>query len=73
MKAPVAFTSAETVNDDTGECDWWAGVDVLFGTSNSSDFRYGEIAVTSGTVALEEHLVDTVALEEHLVDTVLGL
>jgi hypothetical protein len=36
------------------------GVDVLFGTSGSSDFRHGEIAVTSGTVALVEHLVDAV-------------
>jgi len=36
------------------------GVDVLFGTSDSSVFRHGEIAVTLGTVALEEHLVDTV-------------
>ena len=36
------------------------GVDVLFVTSDSSDFRHGEIAVTSGTVALVEHLADTV-------------
>jgi hypothetical protein len=34
-------------------------VDVLFGTSDSSDFRHGEIAVTLGTVVLEEPLVDT--------------
>jgi hypothetical protein len=35
------------------------GVDVLFGTSDSSDFRHGEIAVTSSTVALEEYPVGT--------------
>ena len=42
----------------------------MFVTSDSSDFRHGEMAVTSGTVALV--LAETVALEEHPVDTVLG-
>ena len=55
------INSTENVNDDTVNATGIGpGVDVLFGTSDSSVFRHGEIAVTLGTVALEEHLVDTV-------------
>ena len=65
------INSTENVNDDTVNATGIGpGVDVLFVTSDSSDFRHGEMAVTSGTVALV--LAETVALEEHPVDTVLG-